>query len=369
MASLTGRDPRSGIFTDALCLAVGDPADPHLAAVTDEVSRRGVTPLVVDAASLETITYRLDDGAFCLGSFADGGTTFRLPLDVPVPGWLRRLAPPRWRAEAPPSSHDAVVRASWLDLLDVTLQASKVHWLTAVDRIVAADNKAVQYAAAARIGVDVPEWCVTNDPEHVWIEPPLVVKPLGPADYVDADGNAKVVYTTAVPWQGASSPRGKSGSANSAAGAVRAHADERWPGWRALPEAPFILQRRLMPSRHLRVVTVGDRVWVATLSRSAPLDWRRDASAHRSFTLLEGDAASDAAAGDSLRVAEVLSLGYSSQDWIVDGESRPWLVDVNPAGQWLFLPEPLASEVTAAIADHLVGGRTAGRQQATGDYK
>ena len=44
----------------------------------------------------------------------------------------------------------------------------------------------------------------------------------------------------------------------------------------ALNAAPFIVQERIPAAKHLRVVTVGDRTWVATLDvdLTAPADWR-----------------------------------------------------------------------------------------------
>jgi predicted ATP-grasp superfamily ATP-dependent carboligase len=50
-----------------------------------------------------------------------------------------------------------------------------------------------------------------------------------------------------------------------------------------------------------------------------------------------------------------LKLGYSSQDWLIC-EDGCYVVDINPAGQWLFLPEPIASSVAEAIARWVGGG-------------
>jgi hypothetical protein len=113
-----------------------------------------------------------------------------------------------------------------------------------------------------------------------------------------------------------------------------------------LGPAPFLIQERLFAERHLRVVTVGDRVWVCELrADKLPVDWRKDADAHHQFVPTRDERVERSATA----LAAAAQLGYSSQDWIVqDGE--PFFVDLNPAGQWLFLPEPVASEVSAQIA-------------------
>jgi hypothetical protein len=103
--------------------------------------------------------------------------------------------------------------------------------------------------------------------------------------------------------------------------------------------------------RHLRVVTVNKRVWACELKAGAlPLDWRKDEDAHHSFVPTHDEGVESSA----LAIAAAASLGYSSQDWIIQSGTA-YFVDLNPAGQWLFLPEPVASEVSVEIASWLAG--------------
>ena len=92
------------------------------------------------------------------------------------------------------------------------------------------------------------------------------------------------------------------------------------------------------------------RAWTCELQADGrPLDWRQDADAHTAWTVSDDRPVAQLALG----VAAGLQLGYSCQDWIVDRCGTAWLVDVNPAGQWLFLPEPVAAAVSGAIAEWL----------------
>jgi hypothetical protein len=116
-----------------------------------------------------------------------------------------------------------------------------------------------------------------------------------------------------------------------------------------LAPAPFLVQERLEAERHLRVVTVNDRVWACELNaRALPLDWRKDQDAHHSFVPTHDQEVESLA----LAIAAAARIGYSSQDWIIQSGTAHF-VDLNPAGQWLFLPEPVASEVSAEIASWL----------------
>jgi hypothetical protein len=48
-------------------------------------------------------------------------------------------------------------------------------------------------------------------------------------------------------------------------------------------------------------------------------------------------------------------LGYSSQDWVIAPTGAALFLDLNPAGQWLFLPADVAEAATTAIARWLIG--------------
>jgi hypothetical protein len=154
----------------------------------------------------------------------------------------------------------------------------------------------------------------------------FVAKPLGPGQFEDPDGQPQVVF-----------------------------AKDLTRGAReldALGGAPFLLQELVEAEQHLRIVTVADRAWVCALeARNLPLDWRREDRAHDAFEPSAGRADVAAAA---VELARKIGVRYTSQDWLVTGGDT-YFLDLNPGGQWLFLPEPISSEVSAAIAGWLAG--------------
>jgi glutathione synthase/RimK-type ligase-like ATP-grasp enzyme len=152
----------------------------------------------------------------------------------------------------------------------------------------------------------------------------LVVKPLGTATYTDVEGTEQVVWAQEVSRDSATLD--------------------------ALAGAPFLVQRLVKADRHLRVVTVDKKAWACNLNADdLPLDWRREERAHESFAA----ASEPAVERDALRLADALGIGYSSQDWIV-ANGVPYFLDLNPAGQWLFLPDKVASDITNEIASWLI---------------
>jgi hypothetical protein len=303
----------------ATAVVVGNTSDEHLHAVLDRVGGSDVA--IFDAATLAEQQFVMGVGYLRLGEL-------RICAEEPLQGWLRRLAPPDWQRGLVLESHEAVAKAAWLSLLVSIARTCGVRWLTDLDALIGAENKLVQAIAATQLGIATPETIVTNDPAGLKEAFPdeFVVKPLGPGHFYE-NGEARVVYSTVL-RHGASELAGLGG-------------------------APFLAQRKLQARRHFRVVTVRDRLWAASIEGNEwPLDWREASGAHSAFVPHEPPAH---VAKEALALAQHLNLGYSSQDWL-DCDDGFYMVDVNPAGQWLFLPEPIAGSVASAIAGWLRGG-------------
>lgn len=290
-----------------------------------ELARQGVSAVQLDVSLLEQSSYGLTSAGLQL--VTDDGE-FLIAAQTEVRGWLRRIAPPDWRRDVAANSHDGAVRASWVSLLLGIAHLCPIKWLTPIERLFIAENKLVQHAAATALGIPTAATAVVSDRDRIpaALGARIVAKPLGPAQFDDRDGKAHIVFANELTR------------------------DSRELD--ALGGAPFLLQELLPATRHLRVVTLADRSWIASLDADElPLDWRRADHAHDAFSPTDEHVDVGQMA---LALAQSLGVGYSSQDWVVvDGGVR--FLDLNPSGQWLFLPEPIASEVTAALVSWLSG--------------
>lgn len=296
--------------------------DEHAAAVAGALRARAAEPVFVDVAVLEATAYSLSNEVLTL--YRPTGD-LRTSLRSPTRGWIRRLAPPHWRRSVTLGGKEAAVRGAWITLVCAVAGAVEVAWLTPLQRLFLSENKVLQAGAAYRLGIPTPALAVVSNRALIPSElgDRLVVKPLGSATYTALEGTEQVVWSQEV-------------SRDS-------------PVLDRLAGAPFVIQTRLEAERHLRVVTVGGQSWVCQLAADdLPLDWRRDERAHESFIA----SSEPAVARDAVRLASALGLGYSSQDWIVANRVA-YFVDINPAGQWLFLPNDVADSVTEAIASWL----------------
>jgi hypothetical protein len=304
-------------------LLVGDVGDPHVKVIADLLPHRGL--VVVDAARLVSVLLRLDLGRTRL--FDVTGAQVELSQHGRARGWLRRLAPAAWDQGVLLGSHRAAVLSSRLTLLAALLRDPAVSWVTPVDRLFAAENKLVQYRAAVDVGIRVPATIVSGDPQELADElsQPFVIKPLGPGNF-EADGQQLVVFAREV-------------MATDLAGSE-------------LLEAPFLAQETIHARRHLRVTTVQQQAWIAELDATGvPRDWREHTAAHCSFRSAATWPDVERAA---VHLAAALGVGMSSQDWAVD-DGGPVFLDLNPGGQWLFLPDDITKAVAQALADWLTG--------------
>lgn len=301
-----------------MALIIGSEADPHVKAVLARVRAPAV---VVDAASLAHAPVTLTADAVTVSG-----------QKVADRGWIRRLAPEGWAESLSGTDLKAAERTASISALAAIVRNEEVEWLTPLDAFGAAENKPLQYRRAAQVGVPVPEWVVTTDPDSLPTRGEWVSKPMGRGSFIDDQGTGWVVPTAVVDLT------------------KRSH---------EIVRVPFILQRHIQAKAHARVVTVGRpphcTVQSATLSASGlPLDWRLNEAGHTGFTTTPAPAeVHDLAA----KATAVLGVGFSAQDWICDQYGVWWFVDLNPAGQWLFLPSEVADAVTTCIATFLDGSQ------------
>lgn len=303
-------------------VVVGSLDDQHV----DQVLRRlpARSTVVIDAGSLPDVLVHIDDehtvAKDLTGSPVLIGSTHR------IRGWIRRLSPPPWDHGAVIGSRRAAELAAQLAALSLILRDPMIEWLTPIDTQLSSENKMLQARAARAAQIPSPTAIIGGSPEYLEsrLGPQAVVKPLGPGNYEES-GTQHVVYTQVVTTQSLT-------------------------GLNTLNPA-FLSQRLIHADRHLRIVTVSDRTWGAALpANGLPLDWRRDEAAHSSFT------PHDLTAGQvdsAQRIAQRLGVRYSAQDWLYTDDGEATFIDLNPGGQWLFLPPEIAVQITVELAKWL----------------
>ncbi|MGY4990887.1 ATP-grasp ribosomal peptide maturase [Streptomyces nigrescens] len=197
----------------------------------------------------------------------------------------------------------------------------------------AAEQAPVALAVASRCGLLVPRTLITNDSyvarEFVDSLPGRIAayKALGPGGPSDHDGKPHALWTTKVDADGIN------GSIHRTA-----HQFQQW----------------INKAYEVRATWVAGRMFAAeihTTSDAARADFRADYDDHTyKPCVVPADIANAVTA-----LAGTFGLHYAALDFLVSEDDGHWyLVDVNPNGQWAFIPE-LRGAITRALADLLQG--------------
>lgn len=303
-------------------IVVGSLDDQHVDRVVSCLPARST--VVVDAENLPDVLVHIDDEQTVAKDLT--GHLVSIGSTDGVRGWIRRLSPSHWDHGAVIGSKRAAELAAQLTCLSLILRDPTIEWLTPVDTQLSSENKMLQARAARTAQIPSPTAIIGGSPEYLEsrLGSHAVVKPLGPGNYEDA-GTQHVVYTQVV-------------------------ATNSLTRLNTLSPA-FLTQKLVHAERHLRIVTVAERTWGAALPAAGrPLDWRRSDAAHSSFV------PHDLTAGEvdgAQRIAQQLGVRYSAQDWLYTADGEATFIDLNPGGQWLFLPADIAEQITMALAKWL----------------
>ena len=214
---------------------------------------------------------------------------------------------------------DAAVSGLW-SCLDAV-------WVNDPDRDAAASRKMWQLKLASELGLRVPRTCMTNSPER--------------ARQFLADEPGGVVY--------------KAFSAT----------PETWRETRLITAtelaqldqvrlAPLIFQEAIPGGCDLRVTIVGDRLFPAQIV--GPSDaYEYDFRLHTAESSISPVTLPDGVTDRSLALMRRLQLWYGAVDLRRTPEGDFVFLEVNPAGQWLFVEYATDQPIAAALAELLAG--------------
>jgi ATP-grasp ribosomal peptide maturase len=206
-------------------------------------------------------------------------------------------------------------------------------WLNHPRSAAVAESKPVQLQYAAASGLNVPSTLITNDPdaarEFAKRHAKICYKPLT----ATATTGGKALYATCLQIADLETPQ-----AANISGA--AHQFQAW----------------IEAAHAVRLVAIDDQMYAAAIhahSEAARTDWRSDYPA-LSYENLEVPA--EVREGVR-RLLMRLALRFASMDLLVDRDGTWWFIDLNPSGQWCWIPQ-IENSVAASLATALSEGPT-----------
>ena len=317
-----------------MILIISSPDDVHAQAVTRELERRGVNDARIlnlsDFPLRMDVSMRLDNNGtsdFAL-RFPDGK---RVGMDEVTAVWWRRpqpfVLPPQLSLQ-----HRYFAMTEAATSLQGMWQATADHalWINDIHRDAAAAHKPYQLALAKCIGLTIPETLITNSPEEA-------------KAFWDEHGD-DVIYKIHTAQAGAWRETRKLKREE------RALADQ-------VRLAPVIFQKFVPAVADLRVTAIGGRLFPAATdvrTIAYPLDVRMNGAMKYEPHTLPADVEHKL-----LKLMQQLGLEYGAIDLRLTPEGEYVFLEVNPAGQFLYVEMSARIELAAALAEHLMSAAPA----------
>ena len=310
-----------------MILLVSHTDDDHLAPVLTALGRTGGEAVVVDTseipASITMTAAHTEEGDSWWLRFADGR---ELDLSRCRSGWWRRALP------APPDERIAdPAQATWAanetyEAMAGFWDALPVAWVSPPRAIEQSMMKTWQLPAARAAGLTVPRTVVTSDPEQA-------------RRFIDEVGLGRVVCkafsATQDLWR-----------------ETRLVGADEYTLLESVAVAPVIFQEFVPAEVDLRVTVVGEHVFAAAIhSQELPytLDFRLFLDAPGGVRMEPTTLPSDVEDA-LLRLVKAAGLRYGAFDLRRTPDGRHVFLEVNPAGQWLFVEQVTGQPITAAMA-------------------
>jgi glutathione synthase/RimK-type ligase-like ATP-grasp enzyme len=311
-------------------LVISHPGDDHARRVCALLAAGGHEAHLLDVADLPAAaTLTIDyadparpglelrrDGTDALDLRRASGVWWRRPRAVDLSG----LSDSNARLFAASEWHEAV-NGLWLLLADA-------RWMNVPSRDELASRKARQLAVAADIGLTVPRTLMTSDPERA-------------RAFIETVGVGRTIYKTfaATPlvWR-----------------ETRIVRETELAELEAVRVAPVIFQEYVEADADLRVTIVGERVFTIAIHAAAttyPADFRMSLGEART----EATELPDDVEGRLRELMARLGLAYGAIDLRRTPAGEHVFLEINPAGEFLFVEERTGQPIGQAVADWLAG--------------
>jgi glutathione synthase/RimK-type ligase-like ATP-grasp enzyme len=312
-------------------LVISALGDAHAQAVMTALAARG--ELEVELLDLSDFPQRLalsmafEDGKHRFALCRPGGGI--LDLDRVRAVWWRRPQAFLLPESMTDAAHRRFAVSEARTAFQGLYQSMNAVWVNEPLRDAAAVNKPFQLTLAQRIGLEIPPTLMTNDPDEAV------------AFWQQNDGTVIYKQFLALPETWRETRRLRPQEADLVAAV-------RW--------APVIFQRYIEAEADIRVTVIGDELFAAAAdvrSGGYPTDVRLNLdAAYVSHQLPESVGA------QLRRMVNELGLRYGAIDLRLTPDGRYVFLEINPAGQFLYIEQATGQKIAAALAALLASSET-----------
>ena len=324
MIARRGQIPEGGDRNGSV-LIVSSAHDEHAAAVAAELVRRGVEHHLLDLTQFPEevgLVMRYANGESPIAELRGVGGA-----DIDLSGvgtvWYRRPQPFGIPSNLTRPSHRAFAYNEANEAIAGLWQTLDVFWMNHPTRDEVAARKAYQLRVASACGLEIPRTLISNDPAEV-------------GRFLAERGSQEIIYksfsATELEWR-----------------ETRIVGDEELAVLDQVRHAPVIFQEYIAALIDLRVTVVGDEIFAAAI-HSQETQYRVDFRIDMNQAAIE---AHDLPEGVTSKVGAFmrrLGLVYGAIDMRLTPDGRYVFLEINPAGQWLFIEGRTGQPITTAVA-------------------
>jgi hypothetical protein len=308
-------------------LVISHHRDEHAQSVMVQLSRRGVATRLLDLARfpLQLCVSMHYDGTggsrFILGCDEHG-----LDLDDCGAVWWRRPQQPSVAGAVGRPAHQNFALSESQEALNGLWQSLDAFWINEPARDAVASRKAYQLKLAAELGLEIPRTLISNCKEAA-------------REFVQELGVGKVIYkafsATEQDWR-----------------ETRILREEELEKIENVQYAPVIFQSYVEAEVDLRITVIGEHIFPAAIhsqDTAYKVDFRMDIGAAR----IEATTLPTDVEAKLFELMRRLGLVYGAIDMRRRPDGSHVFLEINPAGQWLFIERQTGQKITQALATML----------------
>jgi len=311
-----------------MILVISSAADEHAAAVLGELRKQGAPVTLLDLSQFPQ-QMRL------AMHYVDSDRIFSLQLPDRTRLDLSECKAIWWRRPQPFTLHPSITRDAYRQFaLNESQEAFaglwqllNAFWINHPPQDEAAHRKPYQLHVAQEVGLAIPRTLISNDPERV-------------REFVAAQHYTRTIYkafsATAQDWR-----------------ETRLLRKEEVDLLENVQYAPVIFQEYIDAQYDLRVTVVGDAIFAAAIysqQTAYKVDFRMDIANAR----IEAVRLPPTVEAQLHELMVRLGLVYGAIDMRLTPDDRYVFLEINPAGQWLFVEQRSMQPITATLAAILV---------------
>lgn len=307
-----------------MIVVISHPDDRHAQVILDDLDRHGHEAFLLDIADLPermsiSLDYERPERPTVTVEHHERG---RVDLSAATSVWWRRPLAPTLDAIADPDVF-GFTHGEWHEALNGLYQLLTCPWMNHPIRNEVASRKALQLVVAARIGFRTPRTMMTSDPTRA-------------RAFIEREGIGNVIYKTFA-------------STHQVWRETRLVSANDLEVLDSLRYAPVIFQEYINAVADLRVTIVGDEVFAMAIDTRGT-DYEVD------FRISMHDATTSVAelpevVLDGLRsLMSRLGLAYGAIDLRLTDDGDYVFLEINPAGEFLFVEHRSGLAVTDAVS-------------------